>query len=922
MINISLVFQHQEYEVEVEEDGTLEMLQFQILSLVEVDPSRQYLEVLRNGEEGDSNRSGTENDRITKLLNDCKNADTLLSSLGLSNKSQLRLTLKEEKAGSIAEGSKESSNFLGAMEEQTESIATTASGRETKNSNSNSKGAATSFDDKVAQLMSMGFEFEQALAALKRCGEDMQRAAAFLLTGNDPGAPSLRLSNAYKRMQAQIQGLAHHTLCYEDAGNQAKALASIPAQKLRQGALEDVLAHMGWYPSLNRSTFEGSMILRGPYSRAGNPPPAVTTTTTTTTTTNTTPTTAASATAATSATSATSASATSGLELFLDLNTSSLRGIKVWEQGGRVAGFVSIYDDILGGGGGGVGEFKTGRAEDSLSVRGSAQGNVNRYLVPDGEVVVAGVVFFQKTPRVGRSSLVGIQIITNKGGRSPLLGHRGHAVAFAAPKDHYLSGICGKFSPTEGFVSFFLLFVNQHKTAQAHRAMQRKLSESESSDMFTDMLTKRLLTWFKGGFFKWTVVNCKRCNGNTRHVGAARPTAEEAMWKAGIVELHQCVSCKEITRFARYNDPVKLLDTRMGRCGEFANAFTLICRSLKIPARHVRDWTDHVWTEVYSRRLGRWVHVDPCERAFDAPLMYEKGWGKKLNYVVSAWFGGVVDVTRRYTRAYEEVKRRRTLVSEQELIQIIATVDKTLKDRIQDSSILSLVNDWDSEEENELEESVRSILLELKEAETKGRITGSVEWKKSRGELGKRTGGVRSNKNDISGSLPPRPTSRVVCVRVNAGLWVDGITFSRQDQTQTLYGGKGGRYCQPFQLEQNEYITTIQAKMGDHLDCVSFITNSGRQSCWYGQSRGGAAKTFKAPNQHMICGLEVGGGMCPPILSIDTCQVPPEMLNRGSKITTPEESKATEKQTLKFRCTPRGNLPLRRGRVRECQIEN
>jgi peptide-N4-(N-acetyl-beta-glucosaminyl)asparagine amidase len=131
-------------------------------------------------------------------------------------------------------------------------------------------------------------------------------------------------------------------------------------------------------------------------------------------------------------------------------------------------------------------------------------------------------------------------------------------------------------------------------------------------------------------------------------VGYAKPTAQELRGEAGRVEEYECQQCHSRERFPRYGDPSVLLDpeNRRGRCGEWANVFALMCRSLGLDTRYVVDWTDHVWTEYYSDRLGKWVHLDSCEAAFDTPLVYESGWGKKLTYCIAFSIDEAVEVGR------------------------------------------------------------------------------------------------------------------------------------------------------------------------------------------------------------------------------------------------------------------------------------
>eukprot|EP00188_Purpureofilum_apyrenoidigerum_P003995 Plantae.Rhodophyta-Purpureofilum_apyrenoidigerum.ctg4346.p1 GENE.Plantae.Rhodophyta-Purpureofilum_apyrenoidigerum.ctg4346~~Plantae.Rhodophyta-Purpureofilum_apyrenoidigerum.ctg4346.p1 ORF type:complete len:326 (+),score=63.22 Plantae.Rhodophyta-Purpureofilum_apyrenoidigerum.ctg4346:69-1046(+) len=246
-------------------------------------------------------------------------------------------------------------------------------------------------------------------------------------------------------------------------------------------------------------------------------------------------------------------------------------------------------------------------------------------------------------------------------------------------------------------------------------------------------LAKELLRWFKCSLFRWVdTLPCPECNGKTVKGEAAIPSEDDLRFSATRVEIHNCETCGTEQRFPRFNDPAKLLETRRGRCGEWANAFTLCCRAVELDARLVLDWTDHVWTEIWSSVDQRWVHADSCESVLDEPLIYESGWGKKLSYIIAFHRSGVTDVTRRYTNKFDEVLSRRTVMGEDELAALIGMLN--------DEQINSASEDIREEEIRarqlrEQEELHRGQIIKSGLA-LPGRISGAEEWKAARGELG------------------------------------------------------------------------------------------------------------------------------------------------------------------------------------------
>ncbi|KAM8967690.1 peptide-N(4)-(N-acetyl-beta-glucosaminyl)asparagine amidase [Pelodytes ibericus] len=272
--------------------------------------------------------------------------------------------------------------------------------------------------------------------------------------------------------------------------------------------------------------------------------------------------------------------------------------------------------------------------------------------------------------------------------------------------------------------------------AEMKKNAQEKLRHAKSIDSDAtmnedDFLLLELLRWFKEDYFQWVnSLPCSCCGGPTQVKEAQSPSTEDLRWGANRVENHYCEKCQHINRFPRYNDPEKLLETHRGRCGEWANCFTLCCRALGLEARYVWDSTDHVWTEVFSSSQNRWLHCDPCENACDKPLLYEVGWGKKLSYIIAFSKDEIVDVTWRYSCKHEDVISRRTEVRENWLRETISSLNKTRQQQLP---------------ENRKKELLGRLIVEIvefmspkvsKPGELGGRVSGSLAWRAARGESG------------------------------------------------------------------------------------------------------------------------------------------------------------------------------------------
>lgn len=285
---------------------------------------------------------------------------------------------------------------------------------------------------------------------------------------------------------------------------------------------------------------------------------------------------------------------------------------------------------------------------------------------------------------------------------------------------------------------------------------QSAAREGRTGLAYEDFIVLQLLQYFKKDFFTWfDKPECTSCdNGlaSVRFKDVSLPPSPNPH-DIGRIENYICDECAKTYTFPRYNDPVKLLETKKGRCGEWVNCFMLLLQALlgtKGQVRYVWNLEDHVWCEYYSKAKDEWIHLDPCEGVYNEPSLYLDNWGKKMSWCIAFGDAYVMDVSNKYvTNKEKKIKKSTTVTNVHAIYKLLNEMNKK---KLLKYYALEFESQDIPEEARLMQFYFEVLLIMNKEIEllktaqkkspmessslVKGRQTGSAEWTKVRGEDG------------------------------------------------------------------------------------------------------------------------------------------------------------------------------------------
>ena len=122
--------------------------------------------------------------------------------------------------------------------------------------------------------------------------------------------------------------------------------------------------------------------------------------------------------------------------------------------------------------------------------------------------------------------------------------------------------------------------------------------------------------------------------------------------------------------------------------------------------------------------------------------MYEQGWGRVMTFILGLSDDGLVEVTPRYVKDWKVVNERRSERMIIKLQKIMEDINKKMEIGVSDEE----KKNREERRKNEIESFENKIKTALSgkeknkddkvnDAEKIGRQSGSLEWRKNRGEI-------------------------------------------------------------------------------------------------------------------------------------------------------------------------------------------